>query len=281
MGKVDVISAVFESFELIKEHYQEVAVPLLVLILISAAGHVGGSGFSKGWTPSSSGALAGSSLVSNSMLDGGILALGGFLLAIVVLLVLAVIALCIVSEATQLYVYEHFYALLTKRKIKEAWTARFGRLAIKAAVIQALWLVIMVAAFIMPALQLWNAIAAIQSLSVAGILGAIMSVAFLLVAGIILLLIMGFVLTPLWIYYAMDNCGIIDSVGKSITLVVGNFWTFLLLGFIFALLGLGSAGVAMASACCCLSWLVSPIISVFLSLLWGVTLMKVKLAIEK
>ncbi len=281
MGKVDVIGSVFESARLIRAHYNEVAVPLLVLILISGAGSMGGSGFSRNMGSGGAGALTGSSLFADSMLGNGTLALGGLLVVMIALFVIAVIALCIVSEATHLYVFEHFYSILNKKKIKENWTARFGRLAIKGVAIQALWLVIVVAAFILPALQFWNAVSALQSITAAGLIGAFASILLLLAAGLLLLLVAGFVLSPLWVYYAMDNRGIVDSIGRSITLVMGNLGAFLMLWFIFALLGVGVGGVAIVTSLCCVGWLVTPIASVFMSLLYGVALMKVKLAIEK
>lgn len=282
MGKVDVISAIFESFELIRKHYKEVMVPLLVLLLLSGAGSMGGSSFSRGFGNGEK-AASGEAGLANAMtgLGTGVLALGGLLVAIIAAVLVAMLVLMVVCEATQLYVYEHFYAILNKRKIKAKWTERFGRLAVKSIAMFIFRAAIFAAVFILPLLQLWNVISTLEAMSVAGIIGAVLSVGLALAAGFALMLIVSFVLTPLWVYYAMDGNGLFDSAGKSVSLVVGNLSSFLLLGFVFLLIGIGTVGAAALSACCCLSWLVAPVLSVGFSLLYGVTLMKVKLAIEK
>ncbi|MFA6489435.1 MAG: hypothetical protein WCT52_02030 [Candidatus Micrarchaeia archaeon] len=282
MGKVDVISSIFESFELIREHYKEVAVPLLVLILLSGIGHFGGSSFSNNYGQNGAEPFEGAGLANAMMGDnGGVLALGGFLLLLIAAVILMFLAVMVISEATTFYIYEHFYAILNKKKIKAKWTERFGRLAGKSIVLILFRLAIFAAVFMLPLLQFWNIVSTLEAMSVAGIIGALFSIAFALVAGIVMFVIVSFALTPLWVYYVMDGKGLFDSAGKSVNLVVGNPASFMLMAFVFGLLGIGMACTIMISTCCCLSWLVSPILSVGFSMLYGVTLMKVKLAIEK
>jgi len=282
MGKVDVISAVFESFELIRAHYKEVALPIIVLILLSGAGGLGGQSISRGYSGSGKSPLAGAAL-ANSMADAGagILALGSLLVAIIALVAVAALVFVVVSEATQLYIYEHFYAIMRKKKIKEKWTGRFGRLAGKSIVMLVFRLIVFGAVFIIPILQIWNFVSNLQTVSAEGIIGAIVSVAITLIASFIVMLAINFALAPLWVYYAMDGVGFFDSIGKSVRIVSGNFSAFFVLWFIFFLLDLGIVGVTALSACCCLSWIVAPILGVGVGLLYGVTLLKVKLAIEK
>ena len=282
MGKVDVISAVFESFDLIRKHYKEVALPIIILILLSGAGGLGTQSFSRGYGGGEKTPLAGAAL-ANSM-DGagtGILALGSLLFAIIVIVAVAALVFIVVSEATQLYIYEHFYAILRKKKIKEKWTGRFGRLAGKSVVMLVFRLIVFGAVFIIPILQIWNFVSNLQTVSAEGIIGAIVSVAITLIASFIVMLAINFALAPLWVYYAMDGAGFFDSIGKSVRLVSGNFSAFFVLWFVFVMLGIATMGAAALSACCCLSWVVAPILGVGVGLLYGVTMMKVKLAIEK
>jgi hypothetical protein len=285
MGKVDVIQAIFDSFDLLRAHWREVALPLLALVILSGAGSFGGSSFSN--NRSLSGLFSGNgkmadtagSLVANALSGGALLALGGIVFVIIALLIVFAIALCILNETIYLYVCEHFYALLRRKKVGSDWKARMKRLGWKAAVLEAFGLAVLVILFAFPALQVWNAVGLISSGSPESFVASLGSIALWTGAAILLLLTIGFFLTPLWVLYAMDGVPFFESLSRSVALVMGNATTFSLLGAIFLCLGIAAVLASLAS--CCLSWIVSPVIGVFLSVLWGITLMKVKLAVEK
>jgi hypothetical protein len=283
MGKVDVLQAISDSFGLIRAHYREVALPLIVLLVLSGAGSFGGSSFSNSFGNRYSDKYSSSdNPLSNAMtgLDTSLLALGGILIAIIVAIVVLAIVLSILERAVWFYVYEHFYSLLTKKKISQDWKSRMERHSIKATALWLFWLLVFLAIFALPALQLWGSISVLSGASgLSGLWNALAPFLLLLFAAIGLLLLVGFLLSPLWIFYAMDGLGFGESLSRAAGLVMGNVWTFFIFSFIFFFLGIGGSIVAFAS--CCLAYIVSPVISVFLGLLWGVSLMKVKLALEK
>ena len=281
MGKVDVIEEIFGSFELIRQHYMEVIIPLILLLLLSA-GASGGSLFNSRGSSYGSSSLTGSS-TANAMVDGGIsaaiLALGGVLLALVVIGIVLVIILVVLHRTLWFYIYEHFYSLIRKKKIKQAWQQRCKRLALKALAIEAFWLAVAIIIFALPVLMAWNAISSLQSPTLSGVLAALGPVALAFIAALLALIVLGFFLTLLWAYYAMDGCGFLSSVSRSFSLVGGNLGTFILLGIIFGLLAVGSIGASLVA--CCFSFIVSPVLTVFFGLLWGVTLLNVKVKLEK
>jgi nitroreductase len=144
-----------------------------------------------------------------------------------------------------------------------------------------LWLAITVAIFAIPAWQVWSSFSSADISEFSDIIAPLLTSLFWIAAGAAALLFAGFFLAPLWIYYAIDGRGFFDSIGRSVWLVMGNFWTFLTLSLVFFGIGIGTIIVTFASIFCCLAWLVSPVLSVAASLLYGVTLMKVKMALEK
>ncbi len=295
MGKADVIQAIFDSYGLIKGHYREVAMPLIFLLIVSGIGHIGGSGGSFGG-PSSRDSGNSGSYTSNAM--GGlvlnamgaletVLALGAIaILAIILVFVAVGLALYVLGFAVQFYIFEHFYALLLKKKIAEDWKARMKRHTVKVLVIQLFWVIVTVLFFLLPALQMWNSVPqlseALKAKSGAETLSLVFSflspVILLLLAAALGLVLVGFLIAPLWIYFAMDGLGFFESVGKAVSMVMGNPLQFIIIGVIFG--GLGIAGWVASVLCCCFAWIISPIIDVFLTVLYGVTLMKVKLALE-
>jgi len=302
MGKIDIIWAVSESIELLREHYKEVIMPIIVLLLFAGASNYGGSSvgnnFSKQMDAGTTNpaqqyynAVPGTQMIANAMADPNTLLamLGGALLLIIAVMIVVGIVLSILNHATLLYAYEHFYALLNKKKNREGWKPRFKRLTIKAAVLWAFWTALCIIIFIVPALMIWNGIApllaataaqrAYDSMLASGALSAIMGGLVLLFAGMCVLLLAGFLLAPLWVFYAMDGFGLSDSIKRSFALVTGNLWTFITLAAVFFVLGIAS--VALAAVTCCFSYLVTPIVSVFLALVYGITLMKIKLALAK
>jgi len=282
MGKVDVLQAIQDSFELIRAHYREVALPLIALLVLSGAGSFGSSSFSDSFGSRYSDDSSSDNPLANAMtgLDTSLLALGGILIAVIAAVVILAIVLSILERAVWFYVYEHFYSLLTKKKIQQGWQGRIKRHSVKATILWFFWLFVFIAIFALPALQLWGSISVLSSASgFSGLWNALVPFMLLLSAAIGLLLLAGFLLSPLWIFYAMDGLGFSESLSRAAGLVMGNLGTFFVFSLVFFFLGIGGSLLSLAS--CCLAYLVSPIITVFLGLLWGVSLMKVKLALEK
>ncbi len=285
MAKFDVFTAIFESFELIKAHYKEVAVPLILLLLLSGAGHLGGSSLSNSFKSAGSGYSGASSLgraaaspIANA-LSAPLAMLSGFLLIIVAAAIVVVALLAILASATWFYVYEHFYAILRKKKITENWQPRMKRQALKSAVILVFWLVLLAALFAIPVIIALGAFSAASSFS--SMIGAMVSVIIPFALAMLFLAVLGFLVMPLWVFYAMDNCGFFESLSKSVTLVSTNLGQFIVYFVIVVLLGIGEVMAASVAALCCLAWLVVPLLTVFFTLLTSITLMKMRLALAK
>lgn len=288
MGKADVIQAIFDSYGLFKEHYREVAIPLIFMLIVSGLGHIGGSGGSRSY----SGSWPDSGESSPSMIANAIGApdiwgsIGLALLAIILAVLVIALALYILNIAVQFYVFEHFYAILLKKKISDGWQGRMARHTAKALVLQLFWLAITAALFALPLLQAWNAVPQIADALKAksgaalfsGLVSALSGVLLLFVAALLAMLAAGFLLSPLWVYYVMDGRGLFESVGSAVSLVAAHPLEFLAVGLIFGLLGIAGWGAALLF--CCFAWIISPIIDVFLIVLYGLTLMKIKLALE-
>jgi len=276
MGKIDVISAIFESAELVRAHYKEVALPLIVLLILSSAGHLGsnwgGNGFGNSKSPSYAGSGTQNALVnalsSPDAIAGALSLLLGALFIVLIVFIIAAIIAALVNQATWLYVFEHFYALLGKKKVQKEWKIRFKRLLVKSLILGIFWFVLIVALFAIPI-----------------ILFAVNSMLALLVAviAVLALLIVAFLLQPIWVYFAMDDLKIMDAAGKSAGLVRKNPGSFLVFGFIVLLVSGGelAASLFITVACCLLGPIVMPFISVFFGLVFGITMMKMKLALEK
>jgi len=281
MGKVDVIKEFYASIELIRENYKEVAVPIIILLLLSGGGSMGGSSF--GNTFKSDRSSSGSSLFSDSLFSNGLFesGLGVLVLAIVAVVVLAAVGISILSESLWLYIYHFFHSLLNKKKIAEGWQARMKRLSVKATVLLFFWLAITLAVFAVPIWQIWSAFSSASITSLSDLLPPFLSSVFWILAGIAGMLFVCFFLAPLWVYYAMDNRGFFESVASSVSLVTGSLWAFLTLSLLFFGIGLCAAAITFGSFFCCLGWLVGPVLQVAAALTYGVTLMKVKLALEK
>lgn len=291
MGKADVIQAIFDSYALLKGHYREVALPLIFMLIVSGLGHVGGSGTGRSYSgsglDSSSSPSSYPSTIANAISDTGILnAVGVGLIAVILAILAIALVLYILNMAVQFYVFEHFYAILLKKKITGAWQDRMARHTLKVLAIQLFWLAVTVALFALPLLQAWNAVPGIaQALDtktglelLSGLFSALSEALLLFLAALLIVLAAGFLLSPLWIYYAMDGRGFFESIGKALSLVAAHPQEFLLVGLIFGALGIAGWGAALAS--CCFAWIISPIIEVFLAVLYGLTLMKIKLALE-
>ena len=276
MGKIDVISAIFESFGLIRAHYKEVALPLVILLILSGAGHLGsnlgGNGFgSNSNSPHASSGTA--NALANAVpgpeaLAGLLSMLVGVVLIFLVIFIILAIIVALVDQAAWFYVFEHFYALLGKKKVQKDWKNMFQKQIIKALVIWLFWLALIAALSAVPAvLFIGNSPFAL-------------GVAIL---ALIALLVLAFLLQPTWVYFAMDGMGIMAAAGKSVELVKNNAISFLVFGFIMLLTG---CGIAVASlfitlACCLLAPIVMPFIEVLFGLIFGITMMKMKIALEK
>ena len=284
MGNVSVTKTIEESYLLIRDHWQEVLIPLVVLLLLSGAGGFGGSSFSnsgRGDSYSSEGAPG--SLFANAIggIDAYLLGLGAFLLALAVIVVLFAIAISIMGQATWFYVYEHFYCLLAKRKPSPDWSMRMERHSVKATVILAFWVALFVLFMAVPigiAFAYPELLAINSSADISPFIASLLPLIALFGAFIMLFAFVQFLLVLLWVYYAMDNLPFTESVGRAFSLVGKNILTFAKLAGIFILLSVAALAVMVAT--CCFAFITGPAIHIFLTLLWGVTLMSLKLKLE-
>ena len=292
MAKIDVIDTFYESYLLLRSHWKEVAAPLIVLLLLSGAGSIGSSSFNpsgfarlfsnSGSSTSSATSTMASLAASSSQISPEVASLLtgliGILLILVVLVVVVLIAMALIKQATEYYIFQHFHSLLKKKKIKEGWQPRFKRNLIRAVVLFLFYTVILVAVLALPCIILYK-----QATSPAH--GTFMDLLFLALAlflpALLLLVVINFLLSTTWIFYVLDNVGLIGSIRKSCSLVLSNLVTFIAYAVAAFLLGLTGALSILLSMCCCLSIVVAPVVSVFLTLLCGITLMKIKLALEK
>lgn len=271
MANIDVISLIFESFELMRAHYKEVMFPLVVLLLLSGGGHIGGSSFSDlfGSKGGSSTSQATAAPLANALSDPGGLSAGlmGVILIVVAIVVVLTFVLCTLEMSIWFYVSEHFQAILSKGKTAKEWKARMSA-HLPRAFFMSLFEFALLGAFILAAAAI---VLSYQSLGLAGAIAlfALVVLAFLCISIFII---------PAWIYYAIDRLPFFQSLSRSFSLVKGNLVHFLAFAIIFAMLGMG-AGLASIAACC-LSFIVAPIMAVFFGLLSRVTLLKMKNAME-
>lgn len=273
MANIDVISLIFESFELIRARYKEVAVPLMVLLLISGAGHIGGSSLSDMFGSPRSGSFGqdGESPLANAMsAPGGLLdgLAGDVLLALVAFVVALAFAFAVIILSVWFYISEHFHAVLIKKKITQGWQARIERHMVRAFVM-ALFEFALLGALVLCVVAIALAYPSI------GLIGAMAVFALLAPVSICI----GFFLIPAWMYYAIDRLPFFTSLSRSFSLVRGSMKHFLAFAVIFAMLGIGSAVASFYA--CCFSFIVSPVLAVFFALLSRVTLLKMKFSIER
>jgi hypothetical protein len=258
-----------------------------VLALLSGAGGFGGSSFSNsGRSHSYAGGGTVDSMLANAIggIDSYMLGMGALLLAIVAIAILFAIAMSVLDQAVWFYVYEHFYCLLTKTKPSPVWKMRLKRHSLKAAVIMAFW----VATFILfmampiaiaiafPAMFTYNTTADVSPF-IASIMSFLPLIA-LFGAFMLLFAFLQFLLVLLWVYYAMDNLTFFESMGRAFSLASKNILTFAKLAAIFILFAI--AAVAVVVSTCCFAFITGPILQIFLTLLWGVTLMSLKLKLD-
>lgn len=271
MANIDVISLIFESFGLIRAHYKEVAFPLVVLLLLSGTGHIGGSSFSDvfGSEGSRSAGQDEGSEIANALFDSGGLSaeLAGVILIVVAIVVVLAFALCALDMAIWFYISEHFQAILTKGKIAKEWQSRMSA-HLPRAFFMTLFEFILLGAIIAAVVAIALSYQSL-GLALAIALFALVMLAFLCISVFII---------PAWAYYAIDRLPFFTSLSRSFSLVRGNLAHFLVFAIIFLLLGMGSGAASVAA--CCFSFIVAPILTVFFALLSRVTLLKMKCAME-
>jgi len=276
MAKVSVIRSIEESYELIKEHYKEVLIPLIFLMLLSGAGSMGGSSYSsRGGSGGKS--VDSGSLVANAMADSGALVsgLGALLVIIIVAVVIFVIAFAILDRAIWFYVFEHFYSLLTKRKLPSSWQERMKANTLRSAVLYFFGMFLLLLFIVVPMVISYFML----NIDLSQGIWALMPLLWVFIAVLLLFLAISFMIMPLWIYYAMDRLPFWESLSRAFSLVRDNFITFVKFTGIFLVIGVAAIiGIIMT---CCFAFITSPIITVFLQLLSGVTLMKLRLALDK
>ncbi|MCX8198278.1 MAG: hypothetical protein N3F07_03775 [Candidatus Micrarchaeota archaeon] len=268
MAKIDVFEEIQSSANLIRKHYLNVIVPIIILLLFNAgAGGSIGSGasdFLGGLRESKPSYLPGAMLPS-SFSEAAL-----FIIIFIALLVLLAIVGLLLHQAVSLYVFNYFHSLLHKRKIDEGWQSQIKRFFVKALVLGALGLLILVATLGIPLLMIYSSFV---SSAQKDIVQLILQSIFWLVLGAAAYAAAMFLISPLWVLYAIEGRGFFQSLKASVSLVLKNLVPFFLLWVIFAVLYAISAIISLVSALCCISWLVSPVVEVFLSLLYGVTLM--------
>ncbi|MEM4633667.1 MAG: hypothetical protein QW275_00765 [Candidatus Anstonellaceae archaeon] len=267
---IDVINEIKWSAELIHKNYKQVAIPLIILFLFSAGGGAGAqfpSGFRDG------------SDYDFSDLSSSFFELSALIIVLVVFFVVALLFLSLLNESIWMYVYNFFYSLIYKNKITESWQGQIKRFAFKSFILMLLWLFIFVLAYSIPLLQIFWVISS-ANFGLQQIISEILKILFWLAISTLLFFLALFFLSPLWVYYAIEGKPLLQSIKKSVSLVARNLATFFVLSAVFFLLFIGSIIVSIVSALCCLAWLVSPITSVYLTLLYGVSLIKIKKEIE-
>jgi len=269
MANIDVISLIFESFDFIRKHYKEVAFPLAVLLLMSGAGHIGGSSLSNGFSNSLDGS-PGAPLLANALsgaesLEAGIMA--GTLLALFLFIIAVAVVMAVVSLSVWFYVCEHFYSILNRKKVSTDWQARMKRHILRA-LVMAIFEFAVFAAF---AIAIIACISLVSTSWAAAL--SLMALVFIICACI------GLYFIPVWMYYALDMRPFFESISCSISLVKGNFAHFAIFGAIFMFLNIGA--MIGSFYACCFSFLAAPLLLTFVALLSRVTLIKMKLAIEK
>jgi len=286
MANISVIDTVKESYELIVEHWKEVAVPLIILLLLSGTGSFGGNSLSRESTGSSGPqdySSAANSMLANAMTGGDeLFALGALAIGLIALIVVVLFIFSVLQQSIWFYTYEHFYSLLTKKKLSTDWKPRFERQGIKAFFYTLFYWLMFILFFAVPVVMMFPLLGAFSSsarLDTSELLSSLIPVLGVAFACFIAFLAVSFFLSFAWIYYAMDGFPFFDSLGKSFSLARGNIWLLVRFVGIFLLLGL-AAGIGLL-VLCCFAFILSPIVQVFLGLLSGVTLMKLKLAVEK
>ncbi|MCX6769152.1 MAG: hypothetical protein NT051_00525, partial [Candidatus Micrarchaeota archaeon] len=95
------------------------------------------------------------------------------------------------------------------------------------------------------------------------------------------LVVVQFFLLLLWVYYAIDRLPLFESARRSISLVRGNLKIFVKY-YLFIIAVYAVIFFTMLNPClCCLFLIIFLPLSIFLRLLFAVTLMGLKLKIEK
>ncbi len=271
MADIDVISLIFESFDLVRARYKEVALPLMVLLLISGAGNFGGASLSDVMGSQGAGTnYYDESPIANALSDSGGLwaGLAGVIFIVLALLIAFAFAMAVVSLSIWYYASEHFYAILRRKKVSQNWQSRMAR-HFPRAIVMTIFEFFLFAAF---------AAATIACFAMVPASGWAVSIVLFAVVALVAISAMLF-LIPAWAYYAMDCLPFFESLGRSVSLVRGNAMHFAIFAVIFIALNFGTVFASFYA--CCFSFLLMPILYVFFSLISRVTILKMKLAIEK
>ena len=88
----------------------------------------------------------------------------------------------------------------------------------------------------------------------------------------------GFYFIPVWAYYVLDDLPFFESIARSISLVKNNIVHFTVFATIFVLLNIGAMVGSLLT--CCFAFITTPVLMVFVTFLWRLTLIKMKLAAE-
>jgi len=267
MAKTDFFKALNESSQLLEKNLQGIAVPLAAILLISIASGLAGFLISQAvpFLPFIS--LA--DKTPKSMQDTGISDI--FLLSFAALIILSILVSWL-SSAISLYIAQYFNAVMTKKKMPEDWVGVIVSNMLKSLVVFVLLSIIFIAISAVPA-----AITYLISTQYSGVAVLVAGVVALLVVTL-LFAVVSFFLSPLWIYYVVDGNGIFQSIGKSVALVRENISAFFLLYAVFLVISFGAA--MFSSVVCCFSFVISPIVMTLVTILYQITMMRIKMDSE-
>lgn len=274
MAKIDVLKEVSDSFRLIKEHYKEVAVLLFAIfflqVIIGFSSRLAVNYLSLPLDDADAlGKTVAQSMASASSLNSALFTLAIF--AVILIFIFSIL-----ERALFFCACEHFYSLLCGKKPSTDWKSRIAHFSWKSFVLAVFNIIISLAFFALPLLALYSAfVSSDASAGIGLLLSAIPTLAIAALAYVALM----FCLSLLFVYYAMDGLPFFDSISRSLMMVIGNLWVFFILFLVFFAFSLAASLISIAA--CCLSFLVFPLLGVFLGLLYGVTLMKIRLALDE
>ena len=267
MTKTDFFKVLNESSQLLEKNLTGIAVPLAVILLISVA--LGLAGFLVSQAVQFLPFISLADETPNSMPDTS---MSDILSLSFVALILFSILVSWLSSAISLYIAQYFNAVMKKKKMPEGWVGIIVSNMLKSLVVFVLLLIIFIAISAVPAAILYSISTQYSGVAVfAACVVALMAIALLFA-------VVSFFLSPLWIYYVIDGNGIFQSVSKSVALVRENISVFFLLYAVFLVISFGAA--MFSSALCCFSFVISPLVMALVTVLYQITMMRIKLDTE-
>jgi hypothetical protein len=267
MAITDFFRAINESSQLLEKNLRGIAVPLAVILLMSVASGLAGFLLSQAIQFLPFVSLAGQT--PKPMQDTGMADI--FLFAFAALILLSMLVSWLTC-AISLYIAQHFNSVMTKKKMPEGWVGVMAGNLFKSLAMFILMSAILAAISAIPAVFLYFISTQLSGMAIlAAGAAAILAIA-------LLFSVASFFLSPLWIYYAIDKNGIFQSIGKSITLVRGNLSAFFLLYVVFVIISFGAA--MFSSLLCCFSFVLSPLAMALVTMLYQITMMRIKLDSE-